>query len=153
MQITADISKIYIRSTFKISYQFCLNLVPQAVENVSFTENVFSRKRGVIMWKRAKAFVATIQCIIFFVYLLPLKSAVFVVYFSSAFQHGKEALPKHGSQTKIVPLLVIFDLTQLIQWFECFDFTKFEDQITRAESEKHTYIFSLSFKPVHLLQN
>ena len=47
----------------------------------------------------------------FFVYLLPLKSSVFVVYFSSAFWHGKETLPKHDSLTKIVPLLVIFDLT------------------------------------------
>ena len=33
----------------------------------------------------------------FFVYLLPLKSSVFVVHFSNAFWHGKEALPKHGS--------------------------------------------------------
>ena len=33
----------------------------------------------------------------FFVYLLPLKSSVFVVHFSNAFEHGKEALPKHSS--------------------------------------------------------
>ena len=31
-----------------------------------------------------------------FVYLLPLKSSVFVVHFSNAFYHRKEALPKHG---------------------------------------------------------
>ena len=45
----------------------------------------------------------------FFVYLLPLKASVFVVHFSNAFWHGKEALAKHGSKTKIAPLLVIFD--------------------------------------------
>ena len=33
----------------------------------------------------------------FFVYLLPLKASVFVVHFSNAFWHGKEALAKHGS--------------------------------------------------------
>ena len=60
----------------------------------------------------------------FFVYFLPLKSSLFVVHFSNAFQHGKEALLKHDSQTKIVPLLVIFHLTQLIQGCEYFDFTK-----------------------------
>ena len=32
----------------------------------------------------------------FFVYLLPLKTLVFVVDFSNAFWHGKEALAKHG---------------------------------------------------------
>ena len=32
----------------------------------------------------------------FFVYLLPLKTSVFVVDFSNAFWHGKEALEKHG---------------------------------------------------------
>ena len=35
-----------------------------------------------------------------FVYLLPLKSSVFVVHFSSASWHGKETrwhVPKHGS--------------------------------------------------------
>ena len=50
----------------------------------------------------------------FSVYLLPFKSSVFAVHFSNAFYHGKEALPKHDSYTKIVPLLVIFDLTNLI---------------------------------------
>ena len=33
------------------------------------------------------------------------------------------------------------------------NYTYLEDQTKRAESQKHTYIFSLSFKPVHLLQN
>ena len=45
-----------------------------------------------------------------FVYLLPSKRSVFVVHCSNAFYHGKEAFPKHGSLTKIVPLLVIFHL-------------------------------------------
>ena len=36
---------------------------------------------------------------------------VFVLDFSTAFWYGKEALEKHGSYTKIAPLLVIFDLT------------------------------------------
>ena len=31
----------------------------------------------------------------FFVYFLPLTSSLFVVHFSNAFSHGKEALPKH----------------------------------------------------------
>ena len=34
---------------------------------------------------------------ILFVYLLPLKTSVFVVDFSNAFWYGKEALAKHGS--------------------------------------------------------
>ena len=34
---------------------------------------------------------------IVFLYLLPLKISVFVVDFSNAFWHGKEALAKHGS--------------------------------------------------------
>ena len=42
--------------------------------------------------------------------LLPLKSSVFVVHFSNAFQHGNKAFPKVSSYSKIVPLLVIFDL-------------------------------------------
>ena len=46
-----------------------------------------------------------------FAYLLPLKASVFVVLFSNAFWHEKEALAKHGSETKIAPLLFIFDLT------------------------------------------
>ena len=71
----------------------------------------------------------------FFVYFLPLKSSLFVVHFSNAFQHGKEALPKHDSQTTIVPLFVTFHLRQLIQACKCF-YTKFEDQIGRAELQK-----------------
>ena len=52
----------------------------------------------------------------FFVYLLPLKSSVFVVHFSNAFWHGKEALPKHGSYTKIAPLLVILGIASIVVW-------------------------------------
>ena len=44
----------------------------------------------------------------FLIYLLPLKSSVFVVHFSNAFWHGKEAFQKGSSQNEIVPLLVIF---------------------------------------------
>ena len=137
--LTADISKIWktvqrdLIFIFDVllgsAISFVLFLVPQAIENVvSFTLNGFSRKRGGVTMRNYKE---TCKGICgynlvhnFFVYFLPLKSSLFVVHFSNAFQHGKEALPKHGSQTKIVPLLVIFDLTQLIQWFECFDFTK-----------------------------
>ena len=36
----------------------------------------------------------------FFVYFLSLTSSLFRVHFSNAFQHGKEALPKHDSKTK-----------------------------------------------------
>ena len=49
-------------------------------------------------------------------YLLPLKSSVFVVHFSNAFWHGKEALPKHGSYTKIAPLLVILGIASIVVW-------------------------------------
>ena len=47
----------------------------------------------------------------FYVYLLPLKTSVFVVHCSNAFWNVKEALAKHDLWTKIAPLLVIFDLT------------------------------------------
>ena len=47
----------------------------------------------------------------FLIWLLPLKSSVFVVHFSNAFWHGNKAFPKVSSQNEIVPLLVIFHLT------------------------------------------
>ena len=43
--------------------------------------------------------------------LLPLKSSVFVVYFSKAFWHGNKAFPKGSFCNEIVPLLVIFHLS------------------------------------------
>ena len=46
----------------------------------------------------------------FLIQLLPLKSSVFMVHFSNAFQHGNEAFPEVSSQNEIVPLLVIFHL-------------------------------------------
>ena len=46
----------------------------------------------------------------FLIYLLPLKSSVFVVHFPIAFWHGNEAFPKGGSQNKTVRLLAIFHL-------------------------------------------
>ena len=48
----------------------------------------------------------------FLIWLLPLKSSVFLVHFSNAFWHGNEAFPKVSSQDEIVPLLVIFHLPQ-----------------------------------------
>ena len=46
----------------------------------------------------------------FLIQLLPLKSSVFVVHFSNAFQHGNEAFPEVSFQNEIVSLLVIFHL-------------------------------------------
>ena len=43
------------------------------------------------------------------VYLLPLKSSVFVLHFSNAFYHGREALSKHGSS----PCHLSFDITYI----------------------------------------
>ena len=46
----------------------------------------------------------------FLIQFLPLKSSVFAVHFSSAFQHGNEAFPKVNFQDEIDPDLVIFHL-------------------------------------------
>ena len=46
----------------------------------------------------------------FLIYLLLLKSSVFVVHFLNAFWHGNEAFLKGSSQNEIAPLLVIFHL-------------------------------------------
>ena len=46
----------------------------------------------------------------FLIYLLPLKSSVFVVHFLNAFWYGNEAFPKSSSQNEVVRLLVIFHL-------------------------------------------
>ena len=112
MQITADMNKIWKTIQRNLIFifdvllastiSFVSFLVPYAVENVvSFTENAFSRKRGCVTMRN---YAETCKGICgydlmhnFFVYLLPLKSSVFVVHFSNAFWHGKEALPKHGS--------------------------------------------------------
>ena len=44
----------------------------------------------------------------FLIQLLQLKSSVFVVHFSKAFQHGNEAFLKGSSSNKIVPFLAVF---------------------------------------------
>ena len=44
------------------------------------------------------------------IYLLPLKSSVFVVHFSNALWYGNKAFLKGSSWNEIVPLLVIFHL-------------------------------------------
>ena len=141
MQISADISKIWktvqcdlifiFDALLGSAIGFVSFLVSQAVQKVvSFTKNRFYRKRGgVTMRNYAETCVGICSYNLvhdILVYLLPLKRSVFVVYFSNAFQHGKEAFPKHGSQTKIVLLLVIFHLiySLYIQGSECFDFTK-----------------------------
>ena len=46
----------------------------------------------------------------FLIYLLPLKSSVFVVHFSNALWYGNKAFLKGSSWNEIVPLLVIFHL-------------------------------------------
>ena len=63
------------------------------------------------MRERARASTCSYNLVYnFLIYLLPLKSSVFVVHFSNAFWHGNEAFPKGSSQNEIVPLLVIFHL-------------------------------------------
>ena len=141
MQITADISKIWKTVQCDLIFifdvllgsviSFVSFLVSLAVESVvSFTQNRFYRKRGgVTMCNYAETCQGICGYNLVYnilVYLFPLKRSVFVVHFSNAFQHRKEAFPKHGSQTKIVPLLVIFHLiySLYIQGCECFDFTK-----------------------------
>ena len=62
---------------------------------------------------RERARVSTCKCNLgynFLIYLLLLKSSVFVVHFSNAFWHGNEAFLKGSSQNEIAPLLVIFHL-------------------------------------------
>ena len=46
----------------------------------------------------------------FLIQFLPLKSSVFAVHISNAFQHGNEAFPKVNFQDEIDPLHVIFHL-------------------------------------------
>ena len=63
------------------------------------------------MQERARASMCSYNLVYnFVIYLLPLKSSVFVVHFSNTFWHGKEAFPKGSSYDEIVSLLVIFHL-------------------------------------------
>ena len=132
MQITADISKIWRTVQRDLIFIFDV-LFGSAISFVSFFGSLGCRKcfQFHIKWffsktrrrnnaqlcRNVQGHLRVQFSVYFFVYLLPLKSSVFVVQFSNVFYNGKEALPKHGSQTKIVPLLVIFDLIQLIKWF------------------------------------
>ena len=62
---------------------------------------------------RARARASTRSVILmnnFLIYLLPLKSSVFVVHFSNALWYGNKAFLKGSSWNEIVPLLVIFHL-------------------------------------------
>ena len=47
----------------------------------------------------------------FLIYLLPLKSLVFVMHFSNALCHVNEAFPKSNSWNQIAPVFVIFHLS------------------------------------------
>ena len=65
----------------------------------------------VTMRERARASICSYNLVYnFLMYLLPLKSSVFVENFSNAFWHGNEAFPKGSFYNEIVPLLVIFEL-------------------------------------------
>ena len=62
---------------------------------------------------RERARASTCSCNLvynFFIYLLPLKSSVFVVHFLNLFWHGKEAFTKDSSYNEVVCLLVTFHL-------------------------------------------
>ena len=66
---------------------------------------------SVTMWERSRASTCSYSLVYnFLMYLLPLKSSVFVVHFSNAFWHGNEAFPKGSSQNEMVPLFIIFHL-------------------------------------------
>ena len=63
------------------------------------------------MRERARASTCSYNLVYnFLIYLLPLKSSVFVVHFLNAFWHGNETFPTGSSQNEIFPLLVVFHL-------------------------------------------
>ena len=63
----------------------------------------------VTMRERPRALTCSYNLVYtFLIYLLPLKSSVFVVHFSNAFWHRNEAFPKGSSWNEIVPLLIFF---------------------------------------------
>ena len=52
----------------------------------------------------------------FLIYLLPLKSPIFVVHFSNTFRYGNEGFPKGISEDETTPLLVTFHLPYSKYW-------------------------------------
>ena len=133
MQITADMRKICKTVQGDLIFLSDVRLVSAigCIKSCLFRIKWFSLKRGGVrmhnyaeMYKGICAYnsVYNFFCIPFAIKKFSFCGALFRR--SDASQHRKEALPKHGSYTKIVPLLVIFHLTQVIQRCECYDFTK-----------------------------
>ena len=93
---------IHFQCTFKISYWFYLIFGSLDCRKCCLlVSHGFSRKRGGITMRN---YMETCKGICsynlgynFFAFFLPSKSSLFVVHFSNAFWHGKEALPKHDS--------------------------------------------------------
>ena len=123
MQIIADISKIsktIQRNLFlKMFFENLAFILPSFQQFLLKRILVFSHKMVFIeneaallcvtMREGARASTCSYNLVYnFLIYLLPLKSSVFVVHFSNAFWHGNEAFPKGSSQNEIVSLLVIF---------------------------------------------
>ena len=75
-----------------------------------FTENA-AALLCVTMQQRARASTYSYNLVYnFLIYLLLLKSSVFVVHFLNTFWHGNEAFRKGRSKKEIVPLLVVLHL-------------------------------------------
>ena len=73
-----------------------------------FIENE-TRLLCVAMRERARASTCSKNLVYnFLIYILLLRSSVFVGHFSNAFWHGNEAFPKGSSQNQIFPVFVIF---------------------------------------------
>ena len=88
--------------------QFLLKRILVFSHKMVFIENE-AALLCVTMRERARTSTCSYNLVYnFLIYLLPLKSSVFVVHFSNAFWHGNEAFPKGSSQNEIVPLLVVF---------------------------------------------
>ena len=124
MQIIADVSKI--SKTVQRNLNFILNVLWEyrihftqlsivlAEKNILFSHKmVFIENEAVllslIMREPARASTCSYNLVNnFLIYLLPLKSSVFVVHFWNTIWHGNKAFLKSGSSNEIIPLLVIF---------------------------------------------
>ena len=127
MQMIADASKI--SKTLHCNHIFTLNVLLEP--SINFTQLQQFLLKRILVFSHKMVFTeneAALLCVTtrerarasnysynlvhnFLMYILPLKSSVFVVYFSNTFWHGNVAFPKGSSQNEIVPLLVISHLS------------------------------------------
>ena len=125
MQIIADISKIsktiqrnlflkmffenlaFILPSFQ---QFLLKRILVFSYKIVFIENETALLCVTVRERTRASTYSSKQVQKFLIYLLLLKSSIFVVHFSNAFWHGNGVFPKGSSQNEIAALLVIFNL-------------------------------------------